>query len=189
MVSEKDANGNGEIEEDEPLVMLLNKIPAGQVMKANMPYYIKPKAASTLTVTAENAKLYAAANGTVSCSTTENEYTLTGIYDKTNIKGHYTMAANGSFMHFSGDTNLGSYRWYMTVRDRMANGAEYANYARPIEIIIDGEDDTTGIVALENKASASQNDKIYTLDGRQVTDFDTLPSGIYIVNGKKVFKK
>ncbi len=189
MVSQKDANGNGEIEEDEPLVMLLNKIPAGQVMKANMPYYIKPKAASTLTVTAENAKLYAAANGTVSCSTTENEYTLTGIYDKTNIKGHYTMAANGSFMHFSGDTNLGSYRWYMTVRDRMANGAEYANYARPIEIIIDGEDDTTGIVALENKASASQNDKIYTLDGRQVTDFETLPSGIYIVNGKKVFKK
>ncbi len=189
MVSQKDANGNGEIEEDEPLVMLLNKIPAGQVMKANMPYYIKPKAASTLTVTAENAKLYAAANGTVSCSTTENEYTLTGIYDKTNIKGHYTMAANGTFMHFSGDTNLGSYRWYMTVRDRMANGAEYANYARPIEIIIDGEDDTTGIVALEDKASASQNDKIYTLDGRQVTDFETLPSGIYIINGKKVFKK
>ena len=77
----------------------------------------------------------------------------------------------------------------MTVRNRRANGAEYENYARPIEILIEGEDDTTGIVALEDKASASQNGKIYTLDGRQVTDIETLPSGIYIVNGKKVFKK
>ena len=57
------------------------------------------------------------------------------------------------------------------------------------EILIDGEDETTGIVALEDKASAQKNDKIYTLDGRQVTDFETLPSGIYIVNGKKMYKK
>ena len=189
MVSQKDENGNGEIEEDEPLVMLLNRIPAGQVMTANMPYYIRPKAASTLTVTSYDTKLYAATNGKVSCSTTENEYVLTGIYEPTNIKGYYTMSAKGNFSYYTKDTNLGSYRWYMTVRDRMANGAEYANYARPIEIIIDGEDDTTGIVALEDKVSDSQNDKIYTLDGRQVTDFETLPSGIYIVNGKKVFKK
>jgi hypothetical protein len=190
MVSQKDTNGNGEIEADEPLVMVLSKIPAGQVMKANMPYYIKPKAASTLTVTAEMATLYAAANGSVSCATTEKEYTLTGIYQTTNIKGNYTMAANGTFKHFSGDTNLCSYRWYMTIVDRMGSGAENENYARPIEIVIDDdEEETTGVVALDDNASAPKNDKIYTLDGRQVTDYDNLPSGIYIINGKKVFKK
>ena len=189
MVSQKDVNANGEIEDDEPLVMVLSKIPAGDVIQANMPYYIKPKGATTLTVTAENATLHAAAQGIVSCSTTKYEYTLTGIYETTNIKGHYTMAANGTFKHFSGDTNLGSYRWYMTARNRRAEGAEYENYARPVEIVIDGEDDVTGIVTLQDKASAPKNDKIYTLDGRQVNNTDNLPSGIYIVNGKKVVKK
>jgi hypothetical protein len=189
MVSQKDENGNGEIEEDEPLVMLLNRIPAGQVMTANMPYYIRPKAASTLTVTSYDTKLYAATNGKVSCSTTEKEYTLTGNNASKNIKGYYTMSAKGNFSYYTKDTTLGSYRWYMSVRDRMGSGAEYENYARPIEILIVGEDDTTGIVALDDKASASKNDKIYTLDGRQVTDFETLPSGIYIVNGKKIYKK
>ena len=189
MVSQKDENGNGEIEEDEPLVMLLNRIPAGQVMTANMPYYIRPKAESTLTVTAYNTTLYAATNGKVSCSTTEKEYTLTGNNASKNIKGYYTMSAKGNFSYYTKDTTLGSYRWYMSVRDRMGSGAEYENYARPIEILIVGEDDTTGIASLEDKASASKNDKIYTLDGRQVTDFETLPSGIYIVNGKKIYKK
>ncbi len=189
MVSQKDENGNGEIEEDEPLVMVLTKIPSGDVMQANMPYYIKPKAESTLTVTAENATLYAATNGSVSCSTTKNEYTLTGINEPTNIKGYYTMSAKGNFSYYTKDTNLGSYRWYMSVRNRRGSGAELENYARPIQIVIDGEEDTTGIVALQDKASDPKNDKIYTLDGRQVTDYETLPSGIYIINGKKVYKK
>ena len=189
MVSQKDENGNGEIEEDEPLVMVLTKIPSGDVMQANMPYYIKPKAESTLIVTAENATLYAATNGSVSCSTTKNEYTLTGINEPTNIKGYYTMSAKGNFSYYTKDTNLGSYRWYMSVRNRRGSGAELENYARPIQIVIDGEEDTTGIADLEDKASDPKNNKIYTLDGRQVTDYDTLPSGIYIVNGKKVYKK
>jgi len=189
MVSQEDQNGNGEIEEDEPLVMLLTKLPAGHILHANMPYYIRPKAASTLTVTAKNAKLYAATNGSVSCSTTKNEYTLTGIYSPTNIKGYYTMSAKGNFSYYTKDTNLGSYRWYMSVRNRRGSGEELENYARPIQIVIDGEEETTGISVLDDKASAPQNGKIYTLDGRQVTDFETLPSGIYIINGKKVFKK
>ena len=189
MVSQKDENGNGEIEEDEPLVMLLTKVPAGHILKANTPYYIKPKAESTLTVTSYDTKLYAAENGTVSCATTENEYTLTGINESKNIKGYYTMSAKGNFSYYTKDTNLGSYRWYMSVTSRTGKGGDLENYARPIQIVIDGEEDTTGIVALQDKASDPKNDKIYTLDGRQVTDYDTLPSGIYIINGKKVFKK
>ena len=189
MVSQKDENGNGEIEEDEPLVMLLTKVPAGHILKANTPYYIKPKAESTLTVTSYDTKLYAAENGTVSCATTENEYTLTGINESKNIKGYYTMSAKGNFSYYTKDTNLGSYRWYMSVTSRTGKGGDLENYARPIQIVIDGEEDTTGIVALQDKASDPKNDKIYTLDGRQVTDYETLPSGIYIINGKKVFKK
>ena len=77
----------------------------------------------------------------------------------------------------------------MEVKSLTASGAELENYAHPIEIFVDGEDETTGIVALEDKVSTQQNHRIFTLDGRQVTDFDNLPSGIYIINGKKIFKK
>lgn len=189
MVSQDDTNGNGEIEDDEPLMMYLNRVPAGRTLYANMPYYIKAKEVSTLTVTAENATLHAATNGSVSCSTTKNEYTLTGINESTNVKGLYTMSAKGNFSHYTKDTYIGSFRWYMSIRDRRAKGAEYENYARPIQIVIDGEEETTGIANLDDKASASQNDKVFTLDGRQVNNTDNLPSGMYIVNGKKVVKK
>ena len=99
------------------------------------------------------------------------------------------MNTNGKFVYCPSNAYIKGNRWYMEVKSLTEDGAELENYAHPIEIYVDGEDETTGIVALEDKASDSKNDKIYTLDGRQVTDFETLPSGIYIVNGKKVLKK
>ena len=189
MVSYQDANDNGEIEEGEPLKMILNKLSAGKVLHANMPYYVRTKSSGEKTFESTNIRLMNAENGTVRCSTTEHEYTLTGIYGPTNIMGFYTMGTSGGFSYYTKDKTLNQYRWYMEIRSLTEYGAEYDNYARPIEIFVDGEDDTTGIVALQNNASAPKNDKIYTLDGRQVTDYDNLPSGIYIINGKKVFKK
>ena len=189
MVSYKDENDNGEIEDGEPLKMMLNKLSAGKILHANKPYFIKTKSACTKTFVATNAVLKAAARGSVRCCTTEHEYSLVGIYNPTNIKGFYTMGTSGGFSYYTTDKTINQYRWYMEIKSLTEDGGEYENYARPIEIFVEGEDETTGIIALENKVSDSQNDKIYTLDGRQVTDFETLPSGIYIVNGKKVFKK
>ena len=99
------------------------------------------------------------------------------------------MNTNGKFVYCPTDANIKGNRWYMEVKSLTEDGAEFENYAHPIEIYVDGEDETTGIVALEDKAADSKNDKVYTLDGRQVTNTNNLPSGIYIVNGKKIFKK
>ena len=189
MVSYQDANGNGFIEDGEPLRMTFNKFSAGRILHANMPYYVKAKSACTKTFEATNAVLKAAANGSVNCSTTEHEYSLVGIYETTNVKGWYTMNTQGQFVYCKAETNIKANRWYMEVTSRTGSGADLENYARPIEIYVDGEEETTGIVALEDKASESKNDKVFTLDGRQVTNTDNLPSGIYIINGKKVFKK
>ena len=189
MVSYNDKNDNGTIEDDEPLRMFLNKFSAGRTLHANMPYYVKVKSAGTKTIEVTNTELKAAVNGTVNCSTTEHEYTLVGVYEKTNLKGLYTMGLSGKFSYYTKDSDLNTYRWYMEIKSRTEDGAEFENYARPIEIYVDGEDETTGIVTLEDKASDSKNDKVYTVDGRQVTNTNNLPSGIYIVNGKKIFKK
>ena len=189
MVSYQDANGNGFIEDGEPLRMTFNKFSAGRILHANMPYYVKAKSACTKTFEATNAVLKAAANGSVNCSTTEHEYSLVGIYETTNVKGWYTMNTQGQFVYCKAETNIKANRWYMEVTSRTGSGADLENYARPIEIYVDGEEETTGISAIDDKVSDSQNGKIYTLDGRQVTNTDNLPSGIYIINGKKVFKK
>ena len=190
MVSYYDSNGNGVIEDGEPLKMILSRFSAGTILHANKPYYVKPKNACTKTFESTNVVLKAAANGSVRCCTTEHEYTLVGINETTNIKGMYSMNTKGQFVYCTSDANIKANRWYMEVKSLTEDGAVYENYARPIQIVIDGEDEeTTGIANLDDKASASQNDKVFTLDGRQVTDYDNLPSGIYIINGKKVFKK
>ena len=191
MVSYYDANDNGEIEDDEPLRMTFNKFSAGKTLYANMPYFVRVKSAGTKTIELTNAVLKAAEKGSVNCSTTEHEYTLVGIYEPTLMQGRYGMSSSGGFTYITNPTTkLGANRWYMEVKSRTGKGAKLENYARPIEIYVEGEDEeTTGITTVEDKASASQKDKVFTLDGRQVTDTDNLPSGIYIINGKKVFKK
>ena len=190
MVSYYDSNGNGVIEDGEPLKMILSRFSAGTILHANKPYYVKPKNACTKTFESTNVVLKATANGSVRCCTTEHEYTLVGINETTNIKGMYSMNTKGQFLYCASDANIKANRWYMEVKSLTEDGAVYENYARPIQIVIDGEDEeTTGIANLDDKASASQNDKVFTLDGRQVNNTDNLPSGMYIVNGKKVVKK
>ena len=190
MISQKDENNNGEIEANEPLVLVINKLQVGHVLHANMPYFVRVKSAGTKTITVNNTELKAAANGFVNCSTTEHEYSLVGIYEASPVPNKYVMTVNGGYTYTGNSTNkLGANRWYLEATSRTGSGADLENYARPIEMLVEGEDDTTGIIALEDKVPASKNEKIYTLDGRQVTDFENLPSGIYIVNGKKVFKK
>ena len=189
MVSYLDANDNGELEDDEPLKMILNKLSVGKTLKANLPYYIRVKSSGEKTITVESTTLKAAVDNPVSCSTMEHEYIFTGTNETTNIKGYYTMGTSGGFSFYTKDTNLKPYRWYMEIKSRTDIGGDIVGYARPIMLVVEGEDEVTGIADLEDNASAPQNDKIYTLDGRQVTDYDTLPSGIYIINGKKVFKK
>ena len=191
MVSYYDANGNGEIEDGEPLRMTFNKLSEGKTLHANMPYFVRVKSAGTKTLEVWNAVLKAAENGSVNCSTTEHEYTLVGIYEPTLMQGRYGVASSGGFTYISSPTTkLGANRWYLEVTSRTGSGADLENYARPIEIYVEGEEEeTTGIANLEDNASASHNDKVFTLDGRQVNNTDNLPSGMYIVNGKKVVKK
>ena len=189
MVSYMDENNNDEIDDTDPLKMMFNKLSVGKTLHANMPYFVRAKSACTKTFEVTNAALNAAENGSVRCCTTEHEYSLIGVYETTNIKGKYSMNTNGKFVYCPTDANIKGNRWYMEVKSLTEDGAEFENYAHPIEIYVDGEDETTGIVALEDKASDSKNDKVYTLDGRQVTNTNNLPSGIYIVNGKKIFKK
>lgn len=57
-------------------------------------------------------------------------------------------------------------------------------------VLLTEDDQTTGISDVTTDANAQQGaQRIYTLDGRYVgTNFDSLPSGMYIMKGKKTLK-
>ena len=57
-------------------------------------------------------------------------------------------------------------------------------------VLLNEEDKTMGISDVTNNADAQQGaQRIYTIDGRYVgTNFDSLPSGMYIMKGKKTLK-
>lgn len=63
-----------------------------------------------------------------------------------------------------------------------------ASGAKRFMVLAEGE--TTGISSVTENADAQQGaQRIYTIDGRYVgTNFDSLPSGMYIMKGKKTLK-
>lgn len=83
----------------------------------------------------------------------------------------------------------------MTITDPGAP-APFRAYIQPINktaaaksfvILMDGE--TTGIESLEQGMPQNGTLRIYTLDGHYAGDsFDSLPSGVYVIKGKKIVK-
>lgn len=189
MISYKDANNNGEIEDGEPLVMLLMKQTEGKVLHANTPYFIKAKTAGTKSIQVESATLKPVENGTVYCCTTEHEYTLNGVYAKFNLNGYYTLGGSGNFSYYTKDSNLNPNRWYMNINSLTGKDDENAAKARQIILMVDGEDDTTGIMDITSGSKTSTAEGIFTLDGRKINETENLSRGIYIKNGKKIMVK
>lgn len=189
MISYKDANDNGEIEDGEPLVMLLMKQAEGKVLHANTPYFVKAKTAGTKSIQVESATLKPVENGTVYCCTTEHEYTLTGIYNTFNVKGNYTLTTNGLFSYYTVNQNIKPNRWYMQINSLTGKGDENTEKARQIILMVDGEDETTGVMDIAVGSKASATEGIFTIDGRKVNETENLPHGLYIKNGKKVVIK
>ncbi|MDO4959843.1 MAG: Ig domain-containing protein, partial [Prevotellaceae bacterium] len=189
MISYKDANDNGEIEDGEPLVMLLMKQTEGKVLHANTPYFIKAKTSGTKSIEVESATLKPVENGTVYCCTTEHEYTLTGINNTFNVIGNYTLNTSGQFSYYTVNQNIKPNRWYMQVNSLTGADDENAAKARQIILMVDGEDDTTGIMDITSGSKTSTAEGVFTLDGRKINDTENLSRGIYIKNGKKIMVK
>jgi len=184
MVSYRDCDGNGIINDDDALVMVLSKVVEGETLLGNMPYFVRAKSAGKLIILQEDCTVYAAEEGTVDCRTTQDEYILRGVYQQTNINGLYTLNADGTFSYYDTDTMLKPNRWYMEIKSRYDKVPKA--YSRPIEIRVEGEDNMTGIIDYQLSEAPSENN-IYSLDGRKVNNANR--PGIYIINGQKVLVK
>lgn len=86
---------------------------------------------------------------------------------------------NNKFKSSPGETKLKGYRAYFHVADPSIKGIGF------------DIDDPTGIINISDGEMEPAD--IYTVSGilvrRQATNFDNLPNGIYIMNGKKIIKR
>ena len=172
---------------------------------ANKPFLIKPsqdvKSISTAAagdypyVTIEATKN---TNGKPNDWCTGNDYTWASSYsnDMTVQEGDGFISKAGTFMNFVGESGtLKGFRGYLKRLDTQPG-------AKPIMLQVvnssnvDGDNgETTGIEDLIIDADGQlmpANGKVYNINGQLVSEdansFQSLPSGIYIINGKKYIK-
>ena len=129
---------------------------------------------------------------------TGNGYTWASSYSKgmTVQEGDGFISTDGSFKNFVGDSGtLKGFRGYLK-RTETQTGAKPIMLQVVNSSNVDGDnDETTGIEDLIIDADGQlmpANGKVYNINGQLVSEdaqsFQSLPSGIYIINGKKYIK-
>ena len=176
-----DTDDNGTIDD---LAMEIIKIKGG-TLKANYPYLIKAKTAAdrTMSITVEDATLYAAAENSVDCSSVYQNYAVTGIYTKKTaeeLAGKLAISTSGAWQPLAAGTALNPFRLYLSIENRDNSPLKVESSAMSrMRIVERGE--TTGVETIT--PAQQREDVIIDLSGRRVKQ--PVKGGVYIINGKK----
>ena len=176
-----DTDDNGEIDD---LAMEIIKIKSG-TLKANYPYLIKAKteADKTMSITLEDATLYAAEENSVDCSSVYQNYVVKGTYTKKTAEelvGKLAISTSGAWQPLAEGTALNPFRLYLSIENRDNSPLKVETSAMSRMRIVEGGE-TTGIEDVV--PSQQREDVIFDLSGRRVKQ--PVKGGVYIVNGKK----
>ena len=107
-----------------------------------------------------------------------------GVYEQTMGNEWYAINKQGQFQKMGDGVYLRPFRIWMTIDPRSDNPyAQSAGVNAKMDIVVIGDDETTGIQEASSKSSPEGKDLIHNLNGQRVT---SIQSGrIYIMNGKK----
>lgn len=150
-------------------------------IKAGVPYIIKPSKDAVnptfrnVIVTATEPKIITDKSG---------NYSFIGAYSPTDLKTDGTELFLGDkdylYKPFANDKTINGMRAFFRIKNNTSQ-ARQSQYSISI-------DETTFILLPNiNTTPLSTQEKIYTLDGRQVHSTHNLKTGIYIKNGKKLY--
>lgn len=172
---------------------------------ANKPFLIKPsKDVKSISTAAAEEYPYVTIEATKNTNgkpddwCTGNDYTWASSYsnDMTVQVGDGFISKSGTFMNFVGESGtLKGFRGYLKHTETQA-GAKPTMLQVVNSSNVDGNNgETTGIEDLIIDADGQlmpANGKVYNINGQLVSEdansFQSLPSGIYIINGKKYIK-
>lgn len=151
-----------------------------KAVTAGTPYLIKPASDVNLDEkTFSNVTFNSSDEG--STTATDEGYAYVGLLQPKTFstdKTHLFVGKNNTFVRLSGSATLTGARAYFTIPE--------AAYSKKFNL--GSFDDITGISNVIIQTDAD-NSKIYNLNGQMVgTNWNTLPQGVYIVNGKKIVK-
>jgi len=156
----------------------------------NKPYLIRAKSSGSKELVAVDGKVYAATNGSVTCSTTAKQYIFTGTYSPVyaNTGNDYWYLGGSGLSHrtSAGNTTIKSNRWYMSMTDNETYSSS-ANSQNSINILVIGEDiDAPTAINAVRQTDNNGAGTMYNLNGQQVNS--SAAKGIYIKNGVKVIR-
>lgn len=193
-IHQNDTDDDGTM--DETLLEVV-KLKGDAVAKANTPYLIKAKTTGEKTFALEDVTLYATKANSFDVTSWNYRYIFTGTYSQVSdmhTNGYYALGG-GSFHQAASDAaKLGAFRWFLRIENRESAQVPDAQPTQ-IRLHVVGEDgEATGIDQL--RPIDETNNGTYTVidgSGRLVRtaakSLDGLPSGFYIINGKKTFIK
>ena len=182
---DNDNNGTFETFEMEVLKLTANEL-NDVMLKANYPYFIRPKNADacTLQIVETDATLFAAAEKVITTTSVSHTFQLKSTHkalDAAALTGCYAISTDGDWALTAG---LKPHRLYLTISAN--DDSPYATTAaKTIRIVARGDEGfegTTGVDIVETDNAADGT--IYDLSGRPVEE--PVKGGMYIINGKKV---
>ncbi|EFL45166.1 hypothetical protein HMPREF9296_1839 [Prevotella disiens FB035-09AN] len=150
-------------------------------IKAGIPYIIKPSK-DVVNPTFHNVIVTATEPKTITDES--GNYSFIGTYSPTELKTDGTELFLGDkdylYKPFANDKTINGIRAFFRIKNNTSQ-ARQSQYSISI-------DETTFILLPNiNTTPLSTQEKIYTLDGRQVHSTYNLKAGIYIKNGKKLY--
>lgn len=182
---------------------LFTSITDGSTLDANKPYLLRitdGNIRNSSVFTAENVDIAASSSDKVDNTIKPNGFAATTKGQSFNFVGSTERLANATAVQLDtwllNTDNAGYDVWRPVTDGTKATAAPFRGYIQPINkaaaakrFIILMDNETTGIDGLEQGGTLTGAQRIYTLDGQFVgTNLDTLPSGIYVIKGKKIVK-
>ena len=179
------------LEASDDIWVFVKRMSKNDVLRANMPYVYKPRVAVTdYAFTTTTAVLKAKNTGVIAkTETMEDIYNFYATYEPTTATAKdpfYYVNINGE-LSYGDAVTVGAFRWIIRVESKY--GSEPA-YAREMHFFDGEEEETTGIISIENGKLRIDNssDAWYTIDGVKL-DGKPHAKGVYIQNGRKVIIK
>ena len=180
-VHQYDSNADGRIDVTELEVVLMRN----GYTEPNTPYVIRARRTGIKTIVQNDATLYASEQIEKTVSSWDTDFTFHGTYTRLNASDVpagtlYSVDSNSLGMS-TADSQIGAFRWYITVTDRKTG--QPATTIQKIRIC-DYSNDPDAISP--TLSSSEEEGVIYDISGRRVS---RPAKGIYIQNGRKIAVK
>ena len=176
---------------DPSFFITIVKMKAGDVLKANIPYFVQAKTASSTAqvITVTDATLKSAQETGFDMYSAEHKVSIRGVYaakTATASDCDWYAYGGGKYIKATAGAVLNPFRVYLSITPRADNPYGTSETPSYIKVKLLGEGGETEIleVATDNEPQA----EVYDLSGRRVKK-DKLSNGIFIINGKKVLVK